>query len=128
MKILVVEDEAALNDALTEILKRNQYNVDSVDNGEDGLEYGLTGLYDCIILDIMLPVMDGITVLKQLRKSKISTPVMLLTAKSDIDDKITGLDCGADAALLRTGLQNRGIRLAGYLFSTLADQLIDRRH
>ena len=97
----MVEDEAALNDALTEILKRNQYNVDSVDNGEDGLEYGLTGLYDCIILDIMLPVMDGITVLKQLRKSKISTPVMLLTAKSDIDDKKTGPDCGADDYLTK---------------------------
>ena len=91
MKILVVEDEIALSDALKEILKRNQYNVDTVDNGEDGLEYALTGLYDCIILDIMLPIMDGLQVLKILRKRKISTPVMLLTAKSDIDDKITGL-------------------------------------
>lgn len=70
MKILVVEDEIALSDALTEILKRNQYNVDAVDNGEDGLEYALTGIYDCIILDIMLPVMDGLQVLKLLRKSK----------------------------------------------------------
>lgn len=101
MKILVVEDEIALSDALTEILKRNQYNVDAVDNGEDGLEYALTGIYDCIILDIMLPVMDGLQVLKLLRKNKISTPVMLLTAKSDIDDKITGLDCGADDYLTK---------------------------
>lgn len=101
MKILVVEDEIALSDALKEILKRNQYNVDTVDNGEDGLEYALTGLYDCIILDIMLPIMDGLQVLKILRKSKISTPVMLLTAKSDIDDKITGLDCGADDYLTK---------------------------
>lgn len=101
MKILVVEDEAALSDALTEILKRNQYSVDAVDNGEDGLEYGLTGLYDCIILDIMLPIMDGLTVLKMLRKNKISTPVMLLTAKSEIDDKITGLDYGADDYLTK---------------------------
>ncbi len=101
MKILVVEDEAALSDALTEILKRNQYSVDAVDNGEDGLEYGLTGLYDCIILDIMLPIMDGLTVLKMLRKNKVSTPVMLLTAKSEIDDKITGLDYGADDYLTK---------------------------
>ncbi len=101
MKILIVEDELALSDALTEILKRNQYSVDAVDNGEDGLEYALTGLYDCIILDIMLPIMDGLNVLKHLRKHKISTPVMLLTAKSDIDDKINGLDCGADDYLTK---------------------------
>ena len=99
MKILVVEDEEALAAALTEILKRNQYSVDTVDNGEDGLEYALTGVYDCIVLDIMLPIMDGLTVLRHLRKSKVSTPVMLLTAKSDIDDKISGLDCGADDSL-----------------------------
>lgn len=101
MKILIVEDELALSDALTEILKRNQYSVDAVDNGEDGLEYALTVLYDCIILDIMLPIMDGLNVLKHLRKHKISTPVMLLTAKSDIDDKINGLDCGADDYLTK---------------------------
>lgn len=101
MKILIVEDELALSEALTEILRRNQYNVDTVDNGEDGLEYALTGIYDCIILDIMLPIMDGLNVLKHLRKSKISTPVMLLTAKSDVDDKISGLDCGADDYLTK---------------------------
>lgn len=101
MKILVVEDELALSDALKEILKRNQYIVDTVDNGEDGLEYALTGIYDCIILDIMLPIMDGLQVLRKLRSAKISTPVMLLTAKSDIDDKISGLDCGADDYLTK---------------------------
>lgn len=101
MKILVVEDELALSDALKEILKRNQYSVDTVDNGEDGLEYALTGIYDCIILDIMLPIMDGLQVLRKIRAAKISTPVMLLTAKSDIDDKIKGLDCGADDYLTK---------------------------
>ncbi|MGN0632054.1 MAG: response regulator transcription factor [Ruminococcus sp.] len=101
MKILVVEDELALSDALKEILKRNQYSVDTVDNGEDGLEYALTGIYDCIILDIMLPVMDGLQVLRHIRTAKLSTPVMLLTAKSDIDDKIKGLDCGADDYLTK---------------------------
>ena len=101
MKILVVEDELALSEALKEILKRNQYSVDTVDNGEDGLEYALTGIYDCIILDIMLPVMDGLQVLKHIRTAKLPTPVMLLTAKSDIDDKIKGLDCGADDYLTK---------------------------
>ena len=101
MKILVVEDEVALAEALTEILRRNQYNVDTVYNGDDGLAYGRTGLYDCIILDIMLPIMDGLQVLQHLRKSKISTPVMLLTAKSEVEDKINGLDCGADDYLTK---------------------------
>jgi DNA-binding response OmpR family regulator len=101
MKILVVEDELALAEALTEILRRSQYSVDAVYNGEDGLEYGCTGLYDCIVLDIMLPIMDGLQVLRQLRKNKISTPVMLLTAKSEVEDKICGLDCGADDYLTK---------------------------
>lgn len=101
MKILVVEDEVELADTLAEILKRNRYTVDCVYTGENGLEYALTGLYDCILLDIMLPVMDGITVLKSLRKNGISTPVMLLTARSEIEDKINGLDCGADDYLTK---------------------------
>ncbi len=101
MKILVVEDEVALAEALSEILKRNKYNVDTVYDGEDGLEYGLTDIYDCIILDIMLPKMNGIDVLKTLRKRHISTPVLLLTAKSDVEDKIKGLDSGADDYLTK---------------------------
>ena len=101
MKILVVEDEEALADALSEILKRNKYSVDTVYDGEDGLDYGLTDIYDCIILDIMLPRMNGIDVLKCLRKRKISTPVLLLTAKSDTEDKINGLDSGADDYLTK---------------------------
>ncbi|MBR3629204.1 MAG: response regulator transcription factor [Oscillospiraceae bacterium] len=101
MKILVVEDEVALADALSEILKRNKYAVDAVYDGEDGLEYGLTGIYDCIILDIMLPKMNGIDVLKALRKHKISTPVLLLTARSDTEDNINGLDSGADDYLTK---------------------------
>ncbi|MDE5768308.1 MAG: response regulator transcription factor [Oscillospiraceae bacterium] len=101
MKILVVEDEAALAEALSEILKRNKYLVDAVYNGEDGLSYALTDLYDCILLDIMLPKMNGLDVLRALRKQHISTPVLLLTAKSDIEDKITGLDSGADDFLTK---------------------------
>ena len=101
MKILVVEDEEALAEALSEILKRNKYSVDAVYDGEDGLAYAMTGIYDCILLDIMLPKMNGLDVLKVLRKRHISTPVLLLTAKSDIEDKITGLDSGADDFLTK---------------------------
>ena len=84
MKLLLVEDEIPLADALSEILKRNKYSVDAVYDGEDGLEYAKTGLYDCIVLDIMLPRMDGIQVLRKLRAAGFSTPVMLLTAKSEV--------------------------------------------
>lgn len=101
MKLLVVEDEVALAEALSEILKRNKYSVDTVYDGEDGLEYALTDIYDCIILDIMLPKMNGIDVLRTLRKRHISTPVLLLTAKSDVEDKINGLDSGADDYLTK---------------------------
>ncbi|MBQ8928269.1 MAG: response regulator transcription factor [Oscillospiraceae bacterium] len=101
MKILLVEDEVALAEALSEILKRNKYSVDMVHDGEDGLEYALTDLYDCIILDIMLPKMNGIDVLRLLRKKHINTPVLLLTAKSEVEDKINGLDSGADDFLTK---------------------------
>ena len=101
MKLLIVEDEMQLADALTEILKRNMYNVDTVYNGIDGLDNALTGIYDGIILDIMLPGMNGIEILQNIRKEKISTPVLLLTARSEVEDKIKGLDCGADDYLTK---------------------------
>lgn len=101
LNILVVEDEVQLADTLAEILKRNKYNVDAVFDGEDGLEYARTGIYDCILLDIMLPVRSGIEVVQILRKEKNSTPIMLLTAKSEVEDKIQGLDCGADDYLTK---------------------------
>ena len=101
MKLLVVEDEMQLADALSEILKRNMYSVDTVYNGTDGLENALTGVYNCIILDIMLPGMSGIDVLRNLRKEKINTPILLLTARSEVEDKINGLDCGADDYLTK---------------------------
>ena len=81
MKLLIVEDEIQLADALSEILKRSRYSVDTVYNGIDGLDCALTSVYDCIVLDIMLPGMNGIDVLKNIRNEKISTPVILLTAK-----------------------------------------------
>lgn len=96
MRILIVEDETALAEALTEILKVNGYLADAVESGTEGLEYIRTGIYDIILLDIMLPGMDGITVLRTIRQEKIFTPVILLTAKSELSDIITGLDAGSD--------------------------------
>ena len=101
MRLLVVEDETQLADALSEILRRNRYNVDTSYNGIDGLDNALTGVYDCVILDIMLPGMNGIEVLRNLRREKINTPVLLLTARSEVEDKINGLDCGADDYLTK---------------------------
>lgn len=96
MRILIVEDELHLAEALVQILKKNNYTVDSVNDGESGLDSALSSIYDLIILDIMLPKMDGISLLKNIRKEGISTPVILLTAKGEISDKVIGLDSGAD--------------------------------
>lgn len=96
MNILIVEDEIRLADALGQIMKESKYMVDVVYDGKDGLSYGLTGQYDVIILDIMLPGHNGFEVVKGLREQKIDTPIIMLTARDDIRDKINGLDCGAD--------------------------------
>lgn len=101
MKILLVEDERQLAEALMEILKKNKYMVDGVYNGEDGLDYALTDIYDVIILDIMLPKLNGLEILKKIRAKNISTPVILLTAKGEVSDKVKGLDCGADDYLAK---------------------------
>lgn len=96
MKLLIVEDEKLLSKILTEILKKEKYIVDAVYDGQDGLDYAMTGSYDVILLDIMLPKMNGLEMLKKLRESGDSTPVLMLTAKAELEDKIKGLDCGAD--------------------------------
>lgn len=96
MKILLVEDEKFLADPLVAILKKNKYAVDNVYNGEDGLDYALSDVYDVILLDIMLPKLSGLEILKEFRKVNKVTPVIMLTARSEVSDKITGLDYGAD--------------------------------
>lgn len=101
MRILLVEDEIELSDALKQILINNKYNVDAVYDGDDGLNYALTDIYDLIILDIMLPKINGLMVLKELRRSGVSTPIIMLTAKSQIEDKVVGLDLGADDYLTK---------------------------
>ena len=101
MNILVVDDEKNLSDALVHILKKEKYEVDAVYDGQSGLEYGLTGRYDVILLDIMLPKMNGFDVLANLRKEKIATPILLLTAKNQTSEKVKGLDLGADDYLAK---------------------------
>lgn len=101
MKILIIEDEKPLAFALNEILTKNHYLADCVYDGEDGLEHALSGIYDVILLDIMLPKMNGFQVLSQLREEKVSTPVIMLTAKAEVDDKVKGLDDGADDYLTK---------------------------
>ena len=96
MRILIVEDEVQLSEALGAILEKNNYIVDRVFDGESGLDYILSDIYDGAILDIMLPKLNGIEVLKKARKEGISTPIILLTAKGEVEDRIIGLDCGAD--------------------------------
>ncbi len=101
MRLLVVEDEIGLADAIGAILKKEGYEVDIANDGQTGLEYALTDEYACILLDIMLPRMNGLDVLTYLRVKEIETPVILLTAKSETEDKINGLDCGADDYLTK---------------------------
>lgn len=96
MKILIVEDEVRLADALGEIMRGEKYMVDVVYDGRDGFEYALIGDYDVIVLDVMLPRMDGFTIVNELRKQTIMTPIIMLTAKDGVEDKINGLDRGAD--------------------------------
>lgn len=101
MRILLVEDERELSNALVAILTRSNYSVDPVYDGEDALYYLETENYDALILDIMIPKIDGIEVLKRIRKEGNKIPVIMLTAKSEIDDRVVGLDSGADDYLTK---------------------------
>ena len=101
MRLLLAEDEEDLSKALVAVLKHNNYSVDAVYNGQDALDYLETENYDGAILDIMMPKMDGLTVLRKIREDGNSVPVILLTAKAEIDDRVVGLDCGADDYLTK---------------------------
>lgn len=96
MRLLIVEDEKGLADGLKALLEKQGYCIDAVYDGLSGLDYALSDIYDAVLLDIMLPKLNGLDVLKHLREQKCAVPVLLLTAKSEVDDKIKGLDCGAD--------------------------------
>ena len=101
MRILIVEDEKSLAMVLSELLEMEGYYTDVAYNGEDGLDNALSGIYDLIILDVMLPKMNGIQVLSEIRSREMTVPVLMLTAKSEIDDKVRGLDNGADDYLTK---------------------------
>ncbi len=101
MRLLLAEDEKELANALSEILKHNNYSVDAVYNGADAVDYIEMGNYDGAVLDIMMPVKDGITALKEIRANGNKLPILLLTAKSDIEDRVLGLDSGADDYLTK---------------------------
>lgn len=101
MRLLLAEDEKSLSKAIVAILERNNYSVDAVYDGLEALEYLESGTYDGLILDVMMPKMDGITALKKLRKKGSNIPVLILTAKSEIDDKVLGLDSGANDYLTK---------------------------
>lgn len=101
MKILYAEDEKAMSEAVTEILRHKNYIVDAVYDGEEALDFIMAEKYDGIILDVMMPKMSGIEVLSYIRKKGISTPVLMLTAKSEVSDKVEGLNAGADDYLAK---------------------------
>jgi DNA-binding response OmpR family regulator len=101
MHILIVEDEVRLAEALGQIMKEQKYTVDIVHDGAVGLDYGMSDLYDVIVLDVMLPKRNGFDVVRDLRANRITTPVLLLTAKDEITDRVTGLDCGADDYMVK---------------------------
>ncbi len=96
MRLLIAEDELDLAEALSVFFEKNHFSVDAVHNGFDAYEYGVTGVYDAIILDVMMPKMDGIQVLERLRSEGVKTPIMMLTAKGQKNDRITGFNAGAD--------------------------------
>ena len=101
MKLLLAEDEKDLSNTIKKVLELNKFDVDQAFDGEEALEYAEYGEYDGIILDVMMPKMDGYSVVKKLREKNNHTPVLILTAKSEIDDKVFGLDSGADDYLTK---------------------------
>ena len=101
MKILIVDDEEVLAEGISKILREENYDVDTALNGYDGLLLAKQGIYDVIVLDIMLPEMDGFSIVKTLRNESIKTPILLLTAKDSVKDRVKGLDLGADDYLIK---------------------------
>ncbi len=101
MRILIVEDEKRLAQTLGDLMEAHHFTADLCHNGEEGLDNALSGIYDAIILDVMLPGMDGFTVVRRLRQAGNRTPVLMLTARTEVTDRVSGLDCGADYYLTK---------------------------
>ena len=114
MRLLLAEDERSLSKALIKILEKNNYAADAAYDGEEALAYLETGNYDGVILDIMMPKMDRLTVLKKIREAGNLIPVLMLTAKSEVEDKVTGLDGGANDYLTKPFLIRNCWRVYGY--------------
>ncbi len=110
MQILIVEDEKRLADVLGQLCREQRWQADVVYTGTDGLEYARSGQYDAVVLDVMLPGLDGFGVVRTMRRENIATPVLMLTARDDVRDKVTGLDCGADDYMLTLDLTNYELR------------------
>lgn len=129
MRLLLAEDERGLSDALSDLLRKNKYEVDCAYDGEEAVEYALTGIYDVIILDVLMPVMNGKEALKIIRSRGIGTPVLMLTALTSDDDVVEGLDTGADdymgkpfsmaelLARLRALIRRKGDSISGNLLT-----------
>ena len=101
MKILIVEDEKLLAESLKTMLEKKGFQVETIYDGETGAEYARTGIYDLLILDVMMPKMDGLEVARQVRAARCNTPILMLTARSDVQDRIAGLNAGADYYLTK---------------------------
>ena len=101
MKILIIEDEKLLADSLCELLRKKGFSVEAVYDGEAGAQYAELGVYDLLILDVMMPKMDGYAVARKVRSLRLGTPILMLTAKSELEDRITGLNAGADYYLTK---------------------------
>ena len=101
MRLLIAEDERDLAEALSVFFEKNQFTVDTVCNGFDAYEYAVTGDYDAIVLDVMLPKVDGFEVARRLRCAHVSTPILMLTARDQVGDRVEGLACGADYYLTK---------------------------
>lgn len=125
MNLLLIEDEKNLVDALSHILRKNGYAVDTATDGEKGIELAATGIYDIMILDRMLPKLDGITALKELRKLGINTPVLFLTAKDAPKDRVEGLDAGADDYMVKPFYTDELLARLRALARRRADHFVD---
>lgn len=106
MRLLIAEDELDLAEALTVFFEKNQFSVDAVHNGQDAYDYALSGDYDALILDVMMPKMDGIEVLQRLRKEGVQVPIMMLTAKGQTDDRVAGFNAGAEINVVWVNISN----------------------
>ncbi len=126
MRILVIEDELKIADVMASRLKKEQYVVDISSNGEDGLDNALTNIYDLIILDVMLPGIDGFKILEEIKREKIEAKVIMLTAKSMLEDKLTGFHCGANDYVTKPfHIEELVARVNAQLRNTLPGEITD---